>query len=121
MLTVKSIADWKVSTGGSAASRLAAARRRICACSTLVSRCDWRAPLTGNDSYLKGLNSGRTLNQAALAKAGNIAGQPATPAKRANRVMPIMGESSTTRSGLASRASSTASSAYCRASAPPFE
>jgi len=118
---VKSTADWKVSTGGNAASRPAAARRAICAWSTVVSRCVWRAPLIGNDSYLKGLNSGRTLSHAALAKAGKTAGQPATPAKRANRVMPIIGDSRTTRSGLANPGSSRPSSAYCNASAPPFE
>ena len=35
-------------------------------------------------------------SQAVFAKGGNMAGTPARPAKRAKRVMPIMGESSTT-------------------------
>jgi hypothetical protein len=118
---VKSTADWNVRTGGSAVNRFAAARRAICACRTRVRRSVWRAPLIGKDSYLNGLNSGRMLSHAALAKAGRIAGQPAIPAKRANRVMPIIGASSTTRAGRARRASSMASSAYCSASAPPFE
>ncbi|MNT31946.1 hypothetical protein D3C72_1678050 [compost metagenome] len=71
--------------------------------------------------YLNGLNSGTMLSQAALANAGSMAGRPATPAKRANVVMPTIGEIRTSRSGLASLASSRASSVCIRASAPPLE
>ena len=60
-------------------------------------------------------------SQAALANFGRIAGRPAKPAKRANAVMPIIGEISTRRSGGESAGSSIASSAYFMASAPPFE
>ena len=60
-------------------------------------------------------------SHAALAKAGNIAGSAAMPAKRAKAVMPIIGEIRIRRSGRARRWSSTASSAYFTASAPPLE
>ncbi len=60
---------------------------------------DWRAPLIGNELYLNGMNSGTTDSHAARAKAGKKAGQPAMPAKRAKAVIPIIGESSTSRSG----------------------
>ena len=121
VLTVKSMTDWKVRIGGSPASRPSRARRAICCCSACVRSQDWRAPLTGNELYLNGLNSGRMPSQAAFANAGKIAGRPATPAKRANAVMPIIGEISTMRSGGVSCGSSSASSAYFIASAPPLE
>ena len=54
-------------------------------CRATVRRWDWRAPLTGNELYLNGLNSGTMPSHAALAKAGNIAGSAAKPAKRAKR------------------------------------
>ncbi len=60
-------------------------------------------------------------SQAALSKAGTSAGQPNTPAKRAVLVMPIIGANSTMWSGRASALSSSASSAYFMASAPPLE
>ena len=121
MLTVKSTTDWKVSTGGRLPSWPARARRWIWVCSASVSRYDWRAPLTGNELYLNGLNSGTMLSQAALANGGSTAGRPARPAKRAKRVIPIIGVISTMRSSRASFGSSIASSAYFIASAPPFE
>ena len=60
-------------------------------------------------------------SHAALANEGNTAGQPNTPAKRARLVIPIIGEISTMRSGRARVLSSSASSAYFIASAPPLE
>src|SRR5262249_40581389 len=99
VLTVKSITDWKVMIGGSCASRPARALAATCACRTCVKRYDCRAPLIGNELYLNGLNSGTLLSQAALANAGKSAGRPASPAKRAKRVMPIIGEINTRRSG----------------------
>ncbi len=60
-------------------------------------------------------------SQAALAKRGSMAGIPATPAKRAKLVTPIMGEMRTRRSGRGRALSPSASSAYIIASAPPFE
>ncbi len=68
-------------------------------CSARVTSDDCRAPLTGNELYLNGLNSGTMPSQAALAKGGKIAGSPANPAKRAISVTPIIGEISTTRAG----------------------
>ena len=70
---------------------------------------------------MNGLNSGTTLSHAAFAKAGNTAGRPKKPAKRASLVMPIMGEISTMRSGRVSVGSPRASSACFMASAPPVE
>ncbi len=121
VLTVESTTDWNVSTGGSSASRPPATASAICRCSSRVSSDDWRAALTGNELYLKGLNSGTTPSHAALAKAGNTAGQPTTPAKRAKPVTPIIGEISTSRSGRASAGSDSVSRAYFIASAPPLE
>ena len=94
---------------------------RSCACRAVVSRQDCRAPFTGKELYLNGLNSGRIASQAVLAKAGSIAGRAASPAKRAKAVMPIIGEISTSRSARGRRGSSMASSAYFIASAPPLE
>ena len=52
------------------------ARRARCgSCSAAVRRYDWRAPLTGKELYLNGLNSGRMPSHAALAKAGSSAGK----------------------------------------------
>jgi hypothetical protein len=85
-----------------AAGRRAArprASRSICACSAAVSRCVWRAALTGKELYLNGLNSGWMSSQAVLAKRGSSAGSPAIPAKRAKAVTPTMGEISTTALG----------------------
>src|SRR5436309_3098201 len=79
VLTVESRIDWNVRIGGSAASRFWRASLDNCRCNARVRRLDWRAPLTGNELYLKGLNSGITLSQAVLANAGNIAGHPAIP------------------------------------------
>ena len=121
VLTVKSITDWKVRIGGRLSSRFSRASRSICACRATVRRWDCVAPFTGNELYLKGMNSGTTESHAALAKAGKIAGRAAKPAKRAKRVMPIIGEISTRRSGRDSAGFSIASSAYCIARAPPFE
>ncbi len=90
-------------------------------CSARVRSDDWRAPLTGKELYLNGLNSGMTASQAAFAKAGKIAGRPANPANRAISVMPIMGEIRMTRSACLMEGSSMASSAYFMASAPPLE
>src|SRR4051812_4840538 len=102
VLTVKSTTDWKVRIGGRPASLPPRAWRSICAWSARVSRNDWRAPLIGNELYLKGMNSGTTDSQAARAKGGNTAGQPAILANRAKAVIPIMGEISTSRSALGS-------------------
>ena len=75
VLTVKSMTDWKVRSGARRSRRFSPARRVICCCSACVRRKDWRAPFTGNELYLNGLNSGNTLSQAAFAKAGKIDGQ----------------------------------------------
>ena len=107
--------------GGRPASRPSFPARRISACSARESSDDCRAPLTGNELYLNGLYSGSMSSQAVFANLGMTAGQPSTPANRAKAVTPIIGESSTMRSGMASAGSSSASSAYFTASAPPFE
>ena len=87
VLTVKSMTDWKVSTGGSPSSRPVPDSRWICACSASVRRYDWRAPLTGNELYLNGLNSATTLSHAALANGGSSAGTgPAGVADSEQRV-----------------------------------
>ena len=119
--TVESTTDWKASTGGirSIAPERAASRRP--AWTTRVRRCDCTPAWTGKELYLNGLNSGIRSNQAAREKAGSAAGQPASPEKAAKRVMPIIGESSTSRSGAARSGSASASSAYSTASAPPLE
>ena len=70
---------------------------------------------------MNGLNSGTMPSHAALAKVGNTAGQPITPANRARLVMPIIGAINTILSGRASVLSEAASSAYFIASAPPLE
>ena len=121
MLTVKSTTDWKVRMGASSPSLPSPAYWEICCCSLRATSDDCRAPLTGNELYLNGLNSGTMPSHAAFANAGNTAGQPKIPAKRARLVMPIIGEISTMRSGRGSDLSSSASSAYFIASAPPFE
>ena len=121
VLTVKSTTDWNVSTGASRSSRPARALSAICCWSVRATSDDCRAPLTGNELYLNGLNSGTMPSHAAFANAGNTAGQPNTPANRARLVTPIIGERSTMRSGRASSLSASASSAYFIASAPPFE
>ena len=121
VLTVKSTTDWKVSTGARPFRLSSTACRSICACSRRATSEDWRAPFTGKLLYLKGLNSGTMPSHAALSKAGISAGQPNTPAKRAMLVMPIIGANSTMWSGRASDLSSSASSAYFMASAPPLE
>ena len=56
-------------TGGRAFRRPSRACRATCSCRATVRRCDWRAPLTGKELYLNGLNSGSRPSQAALAKA----------------------------------------------------
>ncbi len=78
-LTVASITDWKVITGGNSPSLPSRASWTILLCRASVSRNDCRAALTGNELYLNGLNSGRTFSQAALAKAGKIAGRAGEP------------------------------------------
>ena len=75
VLTVKSTTDWKVRIGGRRSSRPSRAARATRSCRATVRRCDWRAPLTGKELYLNGLNSGRMPSHAALAKAGSIAGK----------------------------------------------
>ncbi|MCY1311141.1 hypothetical protein D9M70_614140 [compost metagenome] len=70
---------------------------------------------------MKGLNSGTMPSQADLAKGGKKAGTDARPAKRAKRVMPIIGESRIRRSVRARAGSSRLSRAYFKASAPPLE
>ena len=47
--------------------------------------------------------TGTMLSHAAFANGGRMAGSPASPAKRANRVMPIIGVNSTMRSARGSR------------------
>ena len=101
VLTVKSTTDWNVSTGASRSSRPARASSVICRWSVRATSDDCRAPLTGNELYLNGLNSGTMPSHAAFANAGNTAGQPNTPANRARLVTPIIGERSTMRSGRA--------------------
>src|SRR5262245_21310742 len=107
--------------GGNASSAPAVALRAIRSCSPRETSDDCRAALTGNELYLNGLYSGVISSHAVLAKDGKIAGQPSTPANRANAVTPIIGEISTIRSGRGSTSSSSASNAYFIASAPPFE
>lgn len=116
-----STTDWKPRTGGRSASRCALFSRTSCCRSAFVTSQDSRAALTGNELYLKGLYSGSIPSHAAFAKAGKIAGNPARPAKRAEPEMPIIGEISSSRSGLASCLSSMASSVYFIASAAPLE
>src|SRR6185312_3987559 len=77
---------------GNCARRPSRSAAAISSRSATVRRCDWRAPLTGKELYLNGLNSGRMPSHAALAKAGSNAGSAANPAKRAKLVMPIIGE-----------------------------
>ena len=122
VLTVKSTTDWKVRTGGRRSEACRRARHARCGPAAPPSGgSDWRAPLTGKELYLNGLNSGRMPSHAALAKAGSSAGSAAMPAKRAKLVMPIIGEIRMRRSGRASCLSSSASRAYFIASAPPLE
>ncbi len=121
VLTVKSSTDWNVRTGGSVVNWRSRCSLLICLCSASVRSHDWRAPLTGNELYLNGLNSGRMLSQAAFAKAGNKAGSPANPANRANVVTPTIGEISIIRFARGRRGSSIESKAYLSASDPPFE
>ena len=66
VLTVKSITDWKVRIGGRPASRSPRASRRICSCSACVSCQDWRAPLTGNELYLNGIELGQDAEPGGL-------------------------------------------------------
>ena len=63
---------------------------------------------------LEGVELGTHAEPRGLGEGREDAGHPATPAKRANRVMPIIGDSRTTRSGLANPGSSRPSSAYCK-------
>ena len=53
--------------------------RRSAAAARARSATTGARALTGNELYLNGLNSGTTPSHAALANAGNIAGQPTTP------------------------------------------
>src|ERR1700730_962618 len=121
VLTVKSISDWKVRIGGNWSNLPWLAYRALRLCGAGERAWARRPPLTGNELYLNGLNSGTMPSHAALANAGKIAGPPARPAKRAKRVMPTMGEINTRRSGRDSLSSPMESSAYIKANAPPLE
>ena len=121
MLTVASTTDWKASTGGRAFRRPVLPRRRICACTSVDSRHDWSAALAGNELYLNGLYSGITSSQRAFSKYGIGPRRLITRASHANGATPIIGEISTRRVGGAARRARRSSSAYFKASAPPFE
>ena len=70
MLTVKSTTDWKVSIGGRRSSLPSRPARAMRSCSATVRRCDWRAPLTGKELYLNGLNSGHDAEPRGLGEGG---------------------------------------------------
>ena len=82
VLTVKSITDWKVRIGARLPSRLSRARRLICSCNARLSWKDWRAPLTGKELYLNGMNSGSDAQPGGLGE-GREEGRPAGDAGEA--------------------------------------